>query len=102
MKTTNSTNSTNSFNRFCFVTLLAALTSLTTGLAQSAAPPAASGQDLNPAGKELTWPREFLDNGTKVAIYQPQIEKWDGADFETRAAAALTPAISTRMLPKRL
>jgi len=58
---------------------------------QPAMPAAVSSQAATPAGKELAWPREFEDNGTKVDIYQPQIEKWEGADFETRAAVAITP-----------
>jgi hypothetical protein len=45
----------------------------------------------SPTGQQLTWPREFEDNGTKLAIYQPQIEKWDGTDFASRAAVAITP-----------
>src|SRR6266850_7346186 len=44
------------------------------------------------AGDELTWPREFQENGTKVDIYEPQIEKWEGVDFETRSAVAITAA----------
>jgi len=56
--------------------------------AQSATPAAASDQEITPVGDELTWPREFEDNGTKVDIYQPQIEKWSGTDFETRSAVA--------------
>src|SRR5260221_771992 len=60
--------------------------------AQSAPVPLASGQEATPAGDELTWPREFEDNGTKVDIYQPQIEKWSGTDFETRSEVAITPA----------
>ena len=82
----------NPFNTFR-LSALAALVICSPGLrAQSAAPsPAASGQEVTPAGDELTWPREFEDNGTKVDVYQPQIEKWDGADFETRSAVAITP-----------
>ncbi len=37
-----------------------------------------------PGGGELTRPREFVDNGTKVDIYQPQIEQWEGTNFQTR------------------
>src|SRR6266446_3619182 len=59
---------------------------------QSPAPSSAESQEVTPAGDELTWPREFEDNGAKVDIYQPQIEKWEGTDFETRSAAAITPA----------
>src|SRR5437879_9393817 len=73
------------------IAAVAAAVACSAGLrAQSAAPSAASGQEVTPAGDELTWPREFQDNGTKVDIYQPQIEKWEGADFETRSAAAIT------------
>src|SRR5258708_18881625 len=60
--------------------------------AQPAAPAVAYDQAVTPAGNELTWPREFDDNGTKVDIYQPQIEKWSGTDFETRSAVAITPS----------
>jgi len=75
------------------IAAVAAAVACSAGLrAQSAAPSAASGQEVTPAGDELTWPREFEDNGTKVDIYQPQIEKWQGPDFETRAAVAITPA----------
>src|SRR5258708_40279477 len=59
--------------------------------AQPAAPAVAYDQAVTPAGNELTWPREFEDNGTKVDICQPQIEKWSGTDFETRSAVAITP-----------
>jgi len=56
----------------------------TTATAPSAAPISASGE-------ELSWPRQFEDAGTKVSIFKPQIEKWDGTDFETRAAVGVTP-----------
>ena len=49
-------------------------------------------QQVAPAGEELTWPREFQDNGIKVDIYEPQIERWEGMDFETRSAVAITAA----------
>src|ERR1035438_2083547 len=78
--------SANPIKSLCPVTLAAAMTFSIPLYAQPAAPAAASGQEVAPAGDELTWPREFEDNGTKVDIYQPQIEKWEGADFETRSA----------------
>src|SRR6266478_4002722 len=46
----------------------------------------------HPPGAERSWPRQFEDNGIKVSIFQPQIEKWQGTDFETRSAVAVTPA----------
>src|SRR5437773_1054121 len=82
----------NKFNSFRLIALAAAMTCSAALRAQPGSPSAASGQEVTPAGDDLTWPREFQDNGTKVDIYQPQIEKWEGADFETRSAVAITPA----------
>src|SRR5882724_10381295 len=81
----------NPIKSFCSVTLVAAMTFSISLCAQPAAPAATSDQEITPAGDELTWPREFQDNGTKVDIYQPQIEEWAGTDFETRSAVAITP-----------
>src|SRR5882762_8214578 len=50
-----------------------------------------SSQALSLNGAELSWPRQFEDNGIKVSIFKPQIEKWEGTDFETRSAVAVTP-----------
>src|SRR3981081_2464950 len=50
-----------------------------------------SGQPVTSAAEELTWPRQFEDNGIKAAIYKPQIEKWEGSEFETRSAVTITP-----------
>src|SRR5437899_9102599 len=82
----------NKFNSFRLIALAAAMTCSAALRALPASPSAVSGQEVTPAGDELTWPREFEDNGTKVDIYQPQIEKWSGTDFETRSAVAVTPA----------
>src|SRR5258705_2537381 len=79
----------NPFNPFRLLALLAAVTWPAGLRAQSAAALAAASQEITPAGDELTWPREFDDNGAKVDIYQPQIEKWEGTDFETRSAVAI-------------
>src|SRR5881628_3574308 len=59
-------------------------TNPTQELTTAAQPPSTS-------GAELTWPRQFEDNGIKVSIFQPQIERWEGTDFETRSAVAVTP-----------
>src|SRR5437867_13344728 len=45
-----------------------------------------SGGQVASAAEELSWPRQFADNGVQVSIFQPQIEKWEGTDFETRSA----------------
>ena len=60
--------------------LLTAISFSTAAATQSTAPQATNGQEVTPAWDELTWPREFVDNGTKVDIYQPEIEKWEGTD----------------------
>ena len=44
------------------------------------------------AGAELNWPRIHTNNSVTIAIYQPQIEKWEGEDLESRSAVAITPA----------
>src|SRR4051794_25987219 len=44
----------------------------------------------NPA-KALSWPRAFVEGGTGIAVYQPQIETWEGTKLEARAAVAITP-----------
>src|SRR6266446_10068559 len=49
-------------------------------------------QPISASGQELSWPRQFEDNGIKVSIFEPQIEKWEGNDFQTRSAVAVTPA----------
>src|SRR5712671_4365188 len=79
------------FMSSCIAAFAAVVTCSAALRAQSATPSAPSGQEATSAGDELTWPREFEDNGTKVDIYQPQIEKWEGTDFETRSAVAVTP-----------
>src|SRR5690348_7353439 len=84
-------NTRDRFNLFLVATLLASLTGAVPLWAQSAPLSLSSGQVVTPTGNELSWPREFEDNGTKVDIYQPQIEKWSGTDFETRSAVAITP-----------
>src|SRR5216683_2274457 len=76
---------------FSCVWLIAALMCSTLA-AESPANPTASRQEGRSAGDELTWPREFQEDGTKVDIYEPQIEKWEGVDFETRSAVAITAA----------
>src|SRR5579862_6648959 len=84
-------NTRDRFKRFLVATLFAALTGAVPLWAQSVPLSLAAGQEVTPTGNELTWPREFEENGTKVDIYQPQIEKWIGTDFETRSAVAITP-----------
>ncbi len=75
-----------------FFTRASGLLALTATLSCSAAPQAKNAQEVTAEGDELTWPRVFDDNGTTVSIYQPQIETWEGTDFETRSAVAITPA----------
>src|SRR6266404_4665699 len=75
---------------------LVLLTALAVACACQGQPTNATGeattQAPSPSGVELSWPRQFEDNGIKVSIFQPQIEKWEGSNFETRSAVAVTSA----------
>jgi len=77
---------------------LVLLTALAVACACQGQPTNATGQlttpaqALSPSGVELSWPRQFEDNGTRASIFKPQIEKWEGNNFETRSAVAITPA----------
>src|SRR5882724_7105039 len=73
-------------NPLLILTLLAVLTCPVAVRAQSAG----IRQEVTHAAAELTWLREFENNGAKVDIYQPQIEKWAGTDVETKSAVAIT------------
>src|SRR5260221_4697004 len=89
MNTTVTKNEINTSVRFfSCVWLIAALMSSKALSAESPANPTASRQEGSPAGDELTWPRQFQEDGAKVDIYEPQIEKWAGVDLQTRSAAA--------------
>lgn len=49
------------------------------------------GEPVSRVGDELNWPRIYNDNNANIAIYQPEIEKWEGETLETQTAA-ITPA----------
>src|SRR5215813_4888636 len=38
------------------------------------------------------WPKLFTISGAKYTLYQPQVDKWDGYNFEGHAAVAVLPA----------
>lgn len=46
-------------------------------------------QDASSQVHKLAWPRVFQDGATKLTIYQPDIEKWDGNAFQARSAVAV-------------
>jgi len=60
------------------------------------APPLSSAQtDAPPPAAQVTpdpWPKLFTISGTKYTLYQPQVDKWDGYNFEGHAAVAVLPA----------
>ena len=76
--------------------LLTAISFSTAAATQSTAPQATNGQEATPAGEELTWPREFVDNGTKVDLYQPEIEKWEG--MVNRQELSMPPTITVEQM----
>jgi hypothetical protein len=60
-------------------------------LGQSPPPAVGAAAAAADSGFEGAWPREMSVNGAAVLIYQPQIDKWDGNQFEARAAVAVRP-----------
>jgi len=64
-----------------------------TGAASTAAPVSA----LTDSG----WPRVVVTNDTRLTVYQPQVDSWDGFRLEGRAAVAvaMTPAPVTGASP---
>jgi len=71
--------------------LVAALLNSASLWARSVPLSVARSQKVLPAGDKLTRAREFEDTGTKVDIHQPQIDKGNGTDSETRSEVAVTP-----------
>ena len=54
---------------------------------------AAPAKPAAPAVSALTdtgWPRTIVSNTTKIVVYQPQINAWDGFRLDARAAVAVT------------
>src|SRR5262249_21925557 len=51
-------------------------------------------QAAPPAGQVTPdpWPKVFTISGAKYTLYQPQVDKWDGYNFEGHAAVAVLPA----------
>ncbi len=43
----------------------------------------------NPQAQDNEWPKELIEETGSVIIYQPQIERFDGNEFEARAAVAV-------------
>ena len=41
------------------------------------------------------WPRDIMSGPTKITIYQPQIDTWDGFKLTSRAAVAVTEKADT-------
>src|SRR5215472_5234317 len=53
----------------------------------------AAAQSTTAAGQsDSTWPREKYSNGTRLIIYQPQVDDWKNfQDLSWRMAISLTP-----------
>ena len=54
--------------------------------AQTGAPPPAAQVTPDP------WPKVFTISGARYTLYQPQVDKWDGYNFEGHAAVAVLAA----------
>src|SRR5262249_10305091 len=76
-----------------FLVIVAALAPATAGFGQSA--PKAPG-DTGAAPTDKGWPRKFSSGANTFAVYQPQIESWQGNRLEARAAVAITDGQSSQ------
>src|SRR5262245_19259524 len=65
------------------VTLALALTGLGVAVSQDAPPPS---DDQEASAADLTWPRIIEEGDTTFTVYQPQIDRFDDAVLEARAA----------------
>src|SRR5947207_10220308 len=56
-------------------------------------PQASRAQALGDQATDIGWPRQIQQDGNTITIYQPQVERWDGNQLQSRAAVAVeTPA----------
>ena len=56
-------------------------------------PQAGRAQALGDQATDIGWPRQIQQDGNTITIYQPQVERWDGNQLQSRAAVAVeTPA----------
>jgi hypothetical protein len=56
-------------------------------------PPAGHAQAMSDQATDIGWPRQIQQGGNTITIYQPQVERWDGNQLQSRAAVAVeTPA----------
>ena len=46
-------------------------------------------QEPAPAPDETPWPYEITSGDTQIAVYQPQLDSWDGMTLKARAAVAV-------------
>jgi NAD(P)-dependent dehydrogenase (short-subunit alcohol dehydrogenase family) len=66
--------------------------------AAPAVPSGTTGQEVTPAGDELTWPREFQDNGTKVDILINNLGVYEPRPFEEISDADWHRIIETNFM----
>src|SRR5262249_9078109 len=56
-------------------------------------PQAGRAQAMGDQATDIGWPRQIQQGGNTITIYQPQVERWDGNQLQSRAAVAVeTPA----------
>src|SRR5262245_48416652 len=70
--------------------------------AQPAAAKPAAAKPAAPAVTALTdtgWPRTLVSGATKIVVYQPQIDVWDGYHVDARAAVSITEGSGSDAAP---
>jgi uncharacterized membrane protein YgcG len=57
--------------------------------AQDATTDASPNAPASPPSPAFKWPRTYQDGTTTLMVYQPEIEKWDGFNFQARFAVSI-------------
>ena len=79
-----------------FLLIALPVLAITPGLSGGGQAPGAQKTGSPPAGGVENWPREVKSGDTTFRVYQPQLESWDGAKLEARAAIEVRTAGSDK------
>jgi len=53
-------------------------------------------QAMGDQATDSGWPRQIQKDGNTITLYQPQIERWDGNQLQSRAAVAVETAAAAQ------
>jgi hypothetical protein len=59
-------------------------------------PQAGRAQAMADQATDIGWPRQIQKDGNTIILYQPQIERWDGNQLQSRTAVAVETATAAQ------